>query len=51
MIVYDITNVRSFENLLKWFDQIEFYGLHNVEKILIGNKCDLKEEKSIPKVP
>ena len=50
MIVYDITNVRSFEHLRKWFGHIEFYGQHNVEKILIGNKCDLEEQRLVPKV-
>ena len=50
MIVYDVTNVRSFDNLRKWFGHIEFYGQHNVEQILIGNKCDLEETRSIPKV-
>ena len=33
-IVYDITNKKSFENIDKWFDELD----KNTEIMLIGNK-------------
>ena len=39
IIVYDITNKKSFENVDIWFEQLQ----KNIEIILVGNKQDLKE--------
>ena len=39
IIVYDITNKKSFENVDIWFEQLQ----KNIEIILVRNKQDLKE--------
>ena len=47
-IVYDITNEQSFENVEKWFEQVQKEGSKDVSIILVGNKCDLENERKIP---
>lgn len=41
IIVYDITNLNSFNNVTKWLTEIERYACENVVKLLVGNKSDL----------
>jgi len=48
-IVYDITNETSFENVEKWFEQVQKEASKDVSIILVGNKCDLENERKIPK--
>ena len=48
-IVYDISNEQSFENVEKWFEQVQKEGSKDVSIILVGNKCDLENERQVPK--
>ena len=48
-IVYDITNEPSFESVEKWFEQVQKEGSKDVSIILVGNKCDLENERKVPK--
>ena len=50
MLVYDITNTKSFDNLENWLRRIQEHGKANVEKMILGNKCDLEEKRLISKV-
>jgi small GTP-binding protein len=47
MVVYDITDPDSFNNLNSWLIEIEKNANKNVYKILIGNKCDLEDKRKI----
>ena len=47
LVVYDITDRESFENLTSWLIEIEKNANKNVYKLLIGNKCDLEEKRKI----
>ncbi|XP_055376209.1 ras-related protein Rab-43 [Condylostylus longicornis] len=47
IIVYDITKRASFANLQKWIDEVRRYTASNVIIILIGNKCDLEENREV----
>ena len=47
MLVYDITDIDSFESLNSWLIEIEKNAPKNVYKILVGNKCDLENERKI----
>ena len=49
LVVYDITNRRSFEGLNSWLIEIEKNGNKNVYKLLIGNKSDLEDERKVSK--
>ena len=46
-IVYDITNERSFDNVDKWFEQAQKEPSKQVTIILVGNKCDLEEDRQV----
>lgn len=47
ILVYDITNKQSFNDVVKWMQDIEDNCIDDVEIILIGNKCDLNHERVI----
>ncbi len=47
MVVYDITDIESFNNINSWLIEIEKNANKNVYKILIGNKCDLVEKRQV----
>ena len=38
MLVYDITNEKSFDNIKNWIRNIEEHASEGVEKLLVGNK-------------
>ena len=46
-IVYDITNPQSFDDIQKWYEEIKRSGDKGVSIILVGNKCDLENERKI----
>eukprot|EP01116_Phalansterium_solitarium_P001223 TRINITY_DN1099_c0_g1_i1.p2 TRINITY_DN1099_c0_g1~~TRINITY_DN1099_c0_g1_i1.p2 ORF type:complete len:197 (+),score=90.69 TRINITY_DN1099_c0_g1_i1:108-698(+) len=47
VIVYDVTERSTFNDLKGWLDQIRRYGVENVVKILIGNKSDLDGQRQV----
>ena len=47
VIVYDITDRESFESVKNWMVEIEKYAQENVNKLLIGNKCDLTAKRQV----
>lgn len=47
LLVYDVTDEQSFQNIRNWIRNIEQHAADNVEKILIGNKCDMISEKVV----
>ncbi|KAJ3448590.1 ras and ef-hand domain-containing protein [Anaeramoeba flamelloides] len=49
LMVYDVTNMQSFENVKNWSKEVENYSDLNLVKFLIGNKCDLEDERAVTK--
>lgn len=47
LLVYDVTDEQSFQNIRNWIRNIEQHAADNVDKILIGNKCDMLSEKLV----
>lgn len=47
MLVYDITDEKSFENIKNWIRNIEENASADVEKMLLGNKCELNEKRQV----
>ena len=49
LLVYDITDEQSFLNIRNWIRNIEQHASDSVQKILIGNKCDMTDDRIITK--
>ncbi|KAJ4392822.1 GTP-binding protein [Neurospora sp. IMI 360204] len=49
LLVYDVTDERSFNNIRTWFANVEQHATEGVNKILIGNKCDWEEKRAVSK--
>jgi len=47
IIVYDVTDMESFNNIKQWLSEIDRYASDNVCKLLVGNKCDLVDSKVV----
>ena len=47
VLVYDITDNQSLENLKFWMEQIKTNGPENARVILVGNKYDLPNERKV----
>ncbi|KAK1403594.1 Ras-related protein RABE1c [Heracleum sosnowskyi] len=49
LLVYDVTDEASFNNIKNWISNIEQHASDNVNKILIGNKADMDESlRAVP---
>ncbi len=47
LLVYDVTERQTFLSIRNWVQQIQMHADVNVNKILIGNKADLKENRVV----
>ncbi|KAM0891083.1 hypothetical protein ACQ4PT_026631 [Festuca glaucescens] len=47
IIVYDVTDRESFNNVKQWLSEIDRYASDSVCKLLVGNKCDLVDSKVV----
>ncbi|KAH0979777.1 hypothetical protein GBA52_006954 [Prunus armeniaca] len=45
LLVYDVTDESSFNNIRNWIRNIEQHASVSVNKILVGNKADMDESK------
>jgi len=45
LLVYDVTDRNSFTSIRNWVAQIQMHADVNVNKILIGNKCDVPADQ------
>ncbi|XP_075684450.1 ras-related protein Rab-10-like [Rhinoderma darwinii] len=49
ILVYDISNLMSFENTSLWMKDIKMRAGEEVEVVLLGNKCDREDEREVSK--
>ncbi|XP_017261551.1 ras-related protein Rab-8B [Kryptolebias marmoratus] len=49
MLVYDICNEKSFDNIKNWIRNIEEHASSDVEKMILGNKCDMTDRRQVSK--
>ena len=47
LVVYDISNIESFETLDYWIEEIKSNSQELSQMILVGNKCDIIDERKI----
>ncbi|KAM0067550.1 Ras-related protein Rab11D [Helianthus debilis subsp. tardiflorus] len=48
MLVYDITKRQSFDHIPRWLEELRNHADKNIIIILIGNKCDLEDQRAVP---
>ena len=46
-IVYDITDKKSFDNVITWLNEVKDMCYKDILICLIGNKCDLEGKRAI----
>jgi Ras-related protein Rab-8A len=49
LLVYDITSEKSFDSIRNWIRNIEEHASADVERMLIGNKCDMNDKRQVSK--
>ena len=47
LVVYDITNRQSFDDINFWLNEIKEKANKNTIILLVGNKCDLEDERKV----
>lgn len=49
LMVFDLTNFKSFANVPLWLKELRQYADNNVVILLVGNKVDLKDKREVRK--
>ena len=49
LIVFDLTNKNSFNHIKKWIDGVGKNSDRKIKRIIVGNKCDLKDSIQVTK--
>ena len=49
ILIYDVTNIKSYENIKKWINEIKEEISEEVTIVLVGNKIDNEGERKISK--
>eukprot|EP01066_Platyproteum_vivax_P001754 Platyproteum_vivax@DN12212_c0_g1_i1.p1 len=47
IIIYDVSNKESFAHIDEWLGEVNRFANENTCKVLVGNKCDLKDERAV----
>ena len=49
IVIFDLTEQNTFNDLKKWVKDIKNYGEKNIEILIVGNKLDLIEQRTVAK--
>ncbi|VDO04620.1 unnamed protein product [Rodentolepis nana] len=49
MLVYDITQPKTYYNIKHWLRNIVDHANSDVEQMLLGNKCDMESQRQVTK--
>ncbi|KAH3768091.1 Rab GTPase [Pelomyxa schiedti] len=47
ILVFDCTDMETYTNVKQWLGEIERYACENVNKLLVGNKTDLVDQRVV----
>ena len=47
LLVYDITKKNTFESVERWLTELKDYADSKIVVMLVGNKCDLRDEREV----
>ena len=50
MIVFDITNWESYDNVWTWINSLSEHADPNICKVLVGNKIDLEDQWKVTRI-
>ena len=48
VLVFDVTNLDSFENLRKWHQEVQNRASAGIKLLVVGNKIDLEDKRTVP---
>jgi Ras-related protein Rab-1A len=48
IMVYDVTSEESFEHVEEWLSEVNRHASESTIKLLVGNKADLLDKKTVP---
>ncbi len=47
ILVFDITNEKSFKNITYWLEKVNSNANIEIMKVLVGNKADLQDKRQV----
>lgn len=47
MVVYDVTNRETFDNIRHWLEDVKKYGAVDVPMVIVGNKADVVKHRQV----
>lgn len=47
IVVYDVTDKTTFDNVRQWLQEIDRYAKADVSRYLVGNKADMAEQRTV----
>lgn len=47
LLVYDVCDEKSFNDIREWYNNIKEHAKENVEVILVGNKKDMEDKRQV----
>lgn len=52
LLLFDLTNPNSFENIPKWYEEVKYHFpiLSDLDGYLVGNKNDMLKERSVNRI-
>ncbi|CAF3806178.1 unnamed protein product [Rotaria magnacalcarata] len=48
-LVYDISKRKTFDHMTMWLNEMQEYSTSDMIFVLVGNKCDLSDEREVQK--
>ncbi|CUG87059.1 ras-related GTP-binding protein, putative [Bodo saltans] len=49
ILVYDVTNMETFENISSWMTDVQKFGVEGAPLVLVANKTDLANKRVVPR--
>merc|ERR1711939_905039 len=49
IVVYDVTDHETYDAVERWMTEIDRFAGPEVNKMIVGNKCDMVSKKPVPK--
>ena len=47
IVTFDLTDRESFHNVRHWLEEIEKYAQPGINRMLVGNKCDMASKRAV----